>query len=556
MTPWPTDAYLDWPALEAWCRDAAAAHPGWVVLSEIGRTLEDRPILLLTIGANDGRQDERPGFWLDGGTHAAEWTGVMAVAHTASTWISALAAGDAAEVAWFQQHTAYLVPCICPDGFQATMAGGPYVRSTPTPPAPGSHRSGLDPCDLDGDGAVRWMRWYDPAGPFVADADVPLFLRARTLDDDPEKACFACTEGEFIHWDGQRWTEAPLKHGLDLNRNFAARWAPFTMFGMDGGRYPLSAAESRAITEAVAARPFIAAALTHHTYTGALLTQPYRRDSPIGDTDQRLMEALGRDAVKGTGYAVFRVHPEFTYDESQPITGVWADSLACTFGIPGYTLELWNPFEFAGVERPNVAEFFRNPEPSVVRKLIAFYAGRPEATPWKAFDHPQLGPVELGGIDYMRTIRNPPLEALPTELGRGLRVADRLRRALPRVQARLECTAVAAGLTEVVLVLENQGYLATSGLAQGEKVKACPGVVAALDPGEELDVIQGALEQGLTHLDGWATLQHTGAGHPVYPGLAARGHRAVARWWVRGEGRLVVRYTAGRGGTGELEAEI
>ncbi|MEZ4463951.1 MAG: hypothetical protein R3F43_05360 [bacterium] len=78
--------------------------------------------------------------------------------------------------------------------------------------------------------------------------------------------------------------------------------------------------------------------------------------------------------------------------------------------------------------------------------------------------------------------------------------------------------------------------------------------MAALDPGRSWSH-PGRPGAGLTHLDG-ASLQHTGAGHPVYPGLAARGHRAVARWWVRGEGRLVVRYTAGRGGTGELEAEI
>ena len=82
------------------------------------------------------------------------------------------------------------------------------------------------------------------------------------------------------------------------------------------------------------------------------------------------------------------------------------------------------------------------------------------------------------------------------------------------------------------------------------------GVAVTLDPGEDLDVVQGALAQGLPHLDGWGTLQTSGAAHPVYPGLPARGHRAVARWWVRGEGRLVVRYTAGRGGMGELEAEI
>lgn len=553
----PHDRYLSWPEIEAWCRAAAAGAPEWVTLSEIGRTLEDRPILLLTLGKADGRQDERPGFWLDGGTHAAEWTGVMAALYTAAQWLTTLLGGDPSVQAWFEGHTAYVVPCICPDGHQALMEGAPFLRSTVTPPGVGASRSGLDPTDIDGDGAVRWMRWFDSAGPFVEDPDLPLFLRPRTLDDDPAKACFACPEGEFVHWDGQRWTSAPLKNGLDLNRNFAAHWAPFSMFGMDGGPYPLSARESRAVTEAVAARPFIAAALTNHTYTGCLLTQPYRKDSPIGDADQRLMETLARDAVKGTGYSVFRVHPEFTYDESQPIVGVWADSLASVFGVPAYTLELWNPFQFAGVDRPNVADFFRTPDPEIVRKLIAFYAAQPGAQAWTSFDHPQLGPVEIGGIDYMRTIRNPPLgEALATELVRGFTVADRLRRALPIVDARLECTAVAAGLTEVVLVLENRGFLSTSGLARGERVKACPGVRATLDLGEDLEVVQGALEQGLDHLDGWGTMRHAGAGHPVYPDLPDRGHRTVARWWVRGEGTLKVTYVAGRGGMGSVEAEV
>ncbi|MEZ4463950.1 MAG: hypothetical protein R3F43_05355 [bacterium] len=54
---------------------------------------------------------------------------------------------------------------------------------------------------------------------------------------------------------------------------------------------------------------------------------------------------------------------------------------------------------------------------------------------------------------------------------------------------------MAAGLTEVVLVLENQGYPGTSGLAQGEKVKLRPGVWRPSIRGGA-GVIQGALEQG------------------------------------------------------------
>src|SRR5690606_12854017 len=142
---------------------------------------------------------------------------------------------------------------------------------------------------------------------------------------DPADAWFFCLEGTFLSWDGHRYVAAPLRFGHDLNRNFPAHWAPFEMFGMDGGTYPLSEPESRAVVDAFAARPHIAAALSNHTYTGALLTQPYRPDSPLESADLRLMERLARQAVEGTGYRVFRVHPDFSYDPKQVTVGVWAD---------------------------------------------------------------------------------------------------------------------------------------------------------------------------------------------------------------------------------------
>ena len=70
-------------------------------------------------------------------------------------------------------------------------------------------------------------------------------MRHRRLDDRPEDAFFFCSEGTFIHWDGVAWVDAPREFGLDLNRNFPGSWAPFRMFGMDGGAYPLSEPESR-----------------------------------------------------------------------------------------------------------------------------------------------------------------------------------------------------------------------------------------------------------------------------------------------------------------------
>jgi hypothetical protein len=553
--PYRGESYLDWPSVEAWCRGLAARHPDFVRLEEVGRSRMGRPLILLAIGRNllDPLAG-RPAVWVDGGTHAAEWTGVMAAIYTASRWVEGLAAGDAALSAWFDRAVAWIMPCLSPDGFQAMHEGAPYLRSTLRPPRQGELRSGLDPTDIDGDGAVRWMRWRHPAGPWVADAAHPVGMRPRSLDDDPAQAYFFAPEGELLTWDGVRWTAATLRHGLDLNRNFPAHWAPFSMFGMDGGAYPGSEPESRAAIDAVAARPGICAAVTHHTYTGALLTQPYRKDSPLPEPDLDLCERLAQEAVAGTGYRAIRVWPDFTYDDKKPIVGVWADTLCTVFGIPGYTLELWDPFAHCGETMGSPAAFFKRPDAAMVARMLARFAATPGSVePWRPFEHPQLGPVEIGGVDYLRTVRNPPVSLLADECARGLRVADRLRAAIPRCEGRVVARQD-GDLTVLELVVENLGFLATSCLAHAENLGVAPRVSATLFG--DVSVVEGARTRDLGYLDGWGTAQVSTARHPLYPSLPDRGHRASARWSVRGSGPVEVRWDAGRGGAGVVRLSL
>lgn len=553
FAPYEGDRYLDWPEVEAWCRAAAAAHPEWCTLDEIGRSREGRPLLLLTIGAK-GERETRPGFWLDGGTHASEWAGVMAAVYGASRWLTGLADGDAELCAWFGAHTVYVMPCVSPDGFDALRKGGPYLRSGRRPPPAGTVRFGLDPQDVDGDGVIRLMRWRHPAGPFVADPELPMYMRPRRLDDDPADAFFVCDEGRLLEWDGVQWATASLVHGLDLNRNFPVRWSPFAMFGMDGGAFPLSEPESRAVVDAFAARS-IAAGLTNHTYTGALLTQPYRADTPLGTGDIVLMEQLARELVEDTDYRVFKVHPDFVYDEKNVIVGVWADTMADTFGVVGYTLELWDPFRFAEVDNPKPVRFFVTPDLDGVRKMVAAFSRLPGASrAWTPFDHPELGPVEIGGLDYLRTIRNPPPHLLPAECARAHRVADRLRRTLPRVEATLRAEPLGDGLTRLTLMLENVGYLATCSLRRGAQVVSTPAVSATLALDGEAEALDGEA-RALDHLEGWGSVRMAG-GHPIYPALSMRGHRAVARWTVRGHGGCTVTWHAGRGGRGQITTTV
>ncbi len=140
-SPYKADSYLDFPDVMAWCEAAAQAHPDWVSLKIIGTTDNKRPIPLLIIGDQSDDPGRKPALWLDGGTHAAEWTGVMSALYSASEWIQGLASGDEKMRAKFARRTAYVAPCISPDGYQALHEGAPFMRSTLRPQPDGTHRT-------------------------------------------------------------------------------------------------------------------------------------------------------------------------------------------------------------------------------------------------------------------------------------------------------------------------------------------------------------------------------------------------------------------------------
>lgn len=540
-TPCTGDRYLDWEEIVAFCEATAAAFPDLVELHEIGRSREGRPILLLGLGERSGR---RPAFWLDGGTHATEWAGVVSTLYTVSRWLQ-----DPATLAWLRDHAIHVLPCISPDGLAYTRRTGAYLRSNKQRSE--GPRRGWEPADLDGDGVVRWLRWRHPAGPWVQDPEEPLACRPRTLDDPPESAFFLANEGSFVGWDGLSWADAPLEHGLDLNRNFPGSWEPFSMYGMHGGDSPMSEPESRAVVDAFRARMQVSVAISNHTYTGCLLTQPYREDSPLGKLDLRMMHLLATDAVAGTGWRVFRTWPEFTYDPKKLIVGVWADSLATLFGVAGYTLELWDPWAHAGIELQDPAKAFSEPDPVKLAGLVRAMAREPGTRPWTPMRHPQLGDVEVGGIDAFRTVSNPPEHLLAETCERAFRIHDRARRALPELHAEL--SARQGPLHQVQLLLENRGFWGSGGLARAAEVGIDRGIRVQLEA-QGLALLEGEADQALPALPGWGEAR-AGASL-LWPDLGDRSPRAALRWVLAGEGEIVVRWSSLRAGSGEQRLRL
>jgi hypothetical protein len=133
---------------------------------------------------------------------------------------------------------------------------------------------------------------------------------------------------------------------------------------------------------------------------------------------------------------------------------------------------------------------------------------------WRKFDHPQLGPVEIGGFDKIRYWYNIPFDRLEKEVAPHSEWLIYLGLATPRLAVR-SFTAEPAGenLWRLRLVVENGGWLPTNGTQQALDMLAVAGVAVELKlpPGAKL--IEGLASQQLGQLAG------------------RTGHRSAATWW-------------------------
>ena len=114
--------------------------------------------------------------------------------------------------------------------------------------------------------------------------------------------------------------------------------------------------------------------------------------------------------VEETGYPLISVYEDFTPDKNLKRYGSSIDWTFGALGIPTFSTELWDIFSAAGIEREDFYPL-RNFDEEEMLKLLRWQDEQLDGDgfmPWTPFDHPQLGPVEIGGWKRMYTFRNPP----------------------------------------------------------------------------------------------------------------------------------------------------
>lgn len=570
--------YLPYDELTAQVRDWAEAFPELVRVTSIGETPEGRSLWLLTIGPEPDRI--RPAVWIDGNMHAVELCGSSVALAIAEDILWLHLSGDNAKESPADQGRDdrpdpaslppsiadglrdvlfYILPRMSPDGAESILAQRGYVRSVPRDDRPNRNRAYWRDADVDGDGQCLLMRVEDPAGEFVESREEPNLLLLRQIDD-PGPYYKLYPEGYIENFNG-RDIPAPYflsDNRIDLNRNFPWSWAPESI--QDGaGEFPASEPESRAVVEFASGHPHIFAWLNLHTFGGVFI-RPLGDgpDTDMNPQDLALYRQIGAWATELTGYPMVSGYEQFTYVAGKPLRGSLSNYAFRQRGCIAYVVELWDLFEQLGVGtdcQRFVDRYSRFERPEMLRlaRWDREHNHSRVVQPWTKCDHEQLGPVEVGGLDAVVGVWNPPYERVAEVCRAQSQAFMHVAAMAPRLiieEVSVERLGTGAGadndasdapVWRVQATVRNLGYLPTYILASAKKLAHNEELYATLSSdGCRLDAAADG-HRNIGHLAGWGRGLYSGLGPLIY-GLSSGSDGAhTLSYLVHGTGRVTLR---------------
>jgi len=544
--------YLDYAALTTQLTAWARHFPELCRLESIGQTPEGRELWVLTVGREPGRA--RPGVWVDGNMHAGEVAGTS-VALAIAEDVLRLHLEPGATVRGLPPHVCDLLrevlvvvmPRVSPDGAEAMLKSGRWSRSAPRDERPDRDRPRWVHGDVDGDGQALFMRVEDPAGDFAPLPGAPQVLRPRRLED-PGPYYRLYPEGHVARLaDGVPDPGSLSDNATDFNRNFPVGWRGEPA-QRGAGAFPLSEPETRAIAEYTSARPWLFAWMNLHCFGGVFIRPPGDApDTALYPTELAVYRQLAAWAEEHTGYPTVSSFEEFTYTPGVPLRGDVVDYAWRLRGALSWVVELWDVFARLGIPRPaRFVDFYDRLDDAALLRLVELDARDNDGRmfpAWRAADHPQLGPVEVGGFDPRVGLWNPPLGELPGICAGVATVFLKVAATLPRIGVTTESRALGGGLHQLTVTVDNLGYLPSYGLPSARElphsaplaleVTGLEGELALVDP------VMGRAELG--HLEGWGRGRHNPEQSMAFPRSRGTRHRARHRMTLRGEGHVVLR---------------
>jgi murein tripeptide amidase MpaA len=544
--------------LQAYVRE----FPDLVSIESIGRSHEGRDLWVLTVtNRTTGAAADKPAYWVDGNIHATEVAASAANLYLVHALTSQYGR-DPDVTRALDTRAFYVMPRINPDGAEWALADNPrWIRSSTRPyPYDEEELDGLIVEDIDGDGRILQMRIADPNGLWKPHPDEPRLMIRRDPTETGGTYYRVMPEGRVDGYDGFTLRMKKNPQGLDLNRNFPASWRQeFEQLG--AGPYPTSEPEVRAVVDFIASHPNIAGGTTFHTWSGVLL-RPFEHlpDEEMHAEDLWVYQKVGNKGTELTGYPAISVYHEFRYHPKDVIGGTF-DWIYEHLGMFSWVVEIWSPMREAGIAGYKYIDWFRDHPVEDDLKLLRWsdekLAGLAHV-PWRTFEHPQLGRVEIGGWNRFHAFSNPPPAFLERELARFPKwllwqalISPRL--ALVHAGAERIAQRAGGGTWKITLVVQNEGWLPSyvSKRALARKVVRGLIVDVALPDGARL--VSGKQRDDYGQLEGKA-YKHTGVS--FWPDYNLTDDRLKIEWIVEAKAGGVVSLSARHERAGTVRAEV
>jgi murein tripeptide amidase MpaA len=536
----------------------ARDYPDLVAIEAIGKSHEGRDIWVLTVtNGKTGPAAEKPAFWVDGNIHATEVAASAANLYFLHTLVTQYGK-DADITRVLDTRAFYVCPRINPDGAEWALADKPkWIRSSTRPyPHDEEDIEGLTVEDIDGDGRILQMRIPDPNGVWKPHPDEPRLMIRRDPTETGGTYYRLLPEGRIEGYDGFMLFVKKSVQGLDLNRNFPGSWRQeFEQVG--AGPYPASEPEVRAVVDFITRHGNLTGGTTFHTWSGVLL-RPFEHmaDEEMHAEDLWVYQAVGNKGTELTGYPNISVYHEFRYHPKSVIGGTF-DWIYEHLGLFSWVVEIWSPMREAGIEGYKFIDWFRDHPVADDLKLIRWSDTALEGlghVPWKPFDHPQLGKVEIGGWNRFHAFSNPPPKLLERELQRFPKWLIWQALISPKLElVHAGATAEGGGHYRITLVVQNTGWLPSYVSKRSLDRMVVRGLAAeiALPPGATL--LSGKARVDAGQLEGKA-YKHTGVS--FWPERNLTDDRAKVEWLVQGRAGDVVNLTARHDRAGTVRAAV
>lgn len=503
--------YYKYDELIEFLHQLVTGYPDLIELQAIGKSYEGRDLYVATLTNQEtGTALDKPAYWIDGNTHAAEVTGSTVCLYTIFYLLTHYGK-DAKATRLLNDYTLYILPRLAVDGVEKYLTTPYWLRSSTRLYPQLNRQDGLYPDDINADGLILQMRILDEAGAWkVSEIDSRIMLRREP--DEFDGVFYSLLPEGFIHsYDGFNVAIASEREGVDFNRNYPNRWESESM-QKGAGEFPLSEPETRAEIEFWQTHRNISGFYTYHTYGGVLL-RPYNTypDEQFPAEDLKLYKFIGAKAEQITGDRCLSIYHEFSDHSQDPLYGVMDDHGYEQYGWFGFTPELWDAAQAAGIERQMGVDaydsdpWFGEEDSLKLMKWNDEILQGKGFIDWQPFLHPQLGEVEIGGWNIKRVWENAPPEYLPEICEKHCQFA--IAHALMSPRLRIGCTFVSeigSDVYHIVVQLENHGFLPTYTSKKALQRQAVQPIWVTLNLPEQAFLVMGSSHQELGHLEGRA----------------------------------------------------